>query len=273
MSVAPARATVVMPASSPAIEPRTRTSRAGGTSRNPFIDAPLLATATTVASAKRAIDGAGEDSPRSCDCLSRISAWSARATELALKASSALRDEVSQPLRLEHDGLARGRREPPRAATPPSCTGTSAIAEPSVSARAPRSSFQRATSGEWRRRATRGFSQVRGVEPVARFEALVREARRAHPVEPEGPRGVDGEIPGVDAPDRELALDRVRLDAPERRALVAVLQVLDLDDDALLRALDSAPSRASPRRTHRAAPVFRRARSDRRSPRASCARA
>src|SRR3990170_1377312 len=82
-----------------------------------------------------------------------------------------------------------------------------------------------------------GVPKVGRIESVARLEARVRELRRAHAVEAERARGVDALVPCVHAPHRQLTLDRVRLDQTKRRAVVAFFEVLDLDDDALLRRL------------------------------------
>src|SRR5690242_5008657 len=81
------------------------------------------------------------------------------------------------------------------------------------------------------------LAQVVRVEARARLERLVGDAGRPHAVEPVRPRPVNRAVPRVHAPDRELALERVRLDHADARRLVALLQILDLDQPALLRAL------------------------------------
>ena len=73
-----------------------------------------------------------------------------------------------------------------------------------------------------------------GVEALARLEVLVGQARRAHPVEPEGALAVGGAVPGVDQPVREDALEGVRLDQALRRRLLTLLQIVDRDHAPLL---------------------------------------
>ncbi len=85
------------------------------------------------------------------------------------------------------------------------------------------------------------LGQVVRVEALACLERGLREVGRAHPVEPVGARPVHRAVPGVHAPHRQLALERVRLHGSGRRSLVALLQVLDLDHHALLRRLGERP--------------------------------
>src|SRR5439155_8610083 len=67
------------------------------------------------------------------------------------------------------------------------------------------------------------------LEGRTRIEALLRELRAAHPVEPETALSVAGPVPRMDPPVRQLALERIRFDDSLRPGLLALLLLLDLD--------------------------------------------
>src|SRR5207247_6158045 len=69
-----------------------------------------------------------------------------------------------------------------------------------------------------------------------RLEALVRQLRAAHPVEPEAAFGLARAVPRVHAPVRQFAFERVRLHDPRRPGLLAFLLVLDLNETPLADA-------------------------------------
>ena len=85
------------------------------------------------------------------------------------------------------------------------------------------------------RRARRGARAARS--PRAARTARACSRRAAHPVEPERALAVARAVPRVDVPVRQLALERVRLDQVRRRLLLALLQVLDLDEPPLADAV------------------------------------
>src|SRR5512146_1272630 len=78
-----------------------------------------------------------------------------------------------------------------------------------------------------------GVAQPRGLESLARLEALPRQLGATHPVEAERPGAVARPIPGVDVPVRQLTLEGVRLDEPGRGLRVDLLLVLNLDEPPL----------------------------------------
>src|SRR5206468_10967122 len=75
------------------------------------------------------------------------------------------------------------------------------------------------------------------VEALARLEVPSLDPGAAHPVEPERTLGVARAVPRVDVPVRKPALERVRLDEVGRDLLLALLQVVDLDEAPLVRAV------------------------------------
>src|SRR5207253_2908302 len=77
------------------------------------------------------------------------------------------------------------------------------------------------------------ITQSSRLEGRPRVEAVRGQPCGPHPVEPEAPLRVTRAVPRVDAPVRQLALERVRLDNALGPGLLAFLLVFDLDQAAL----------------------------------------
>ena len=142
----------------------------------------------------------------------------------------------------------RGRRGSRRQATRAMPTAGSASAAPSRSGRAPRSTFQRAIDGAYQMRARRasrsrcGSKPSRGSKrlPFWSFALRIRSTRKVR-----SPSRVRSYVWTYQYGSRR-SID-VRLDEPRRTDVLALLQVLELDQPVVADPGRSASTRATPR--------------------------
>src|SRR5204862_739594 len=78
-----------------------------------------------------------------------------------------------------------------------------------------------------------GVAELVRVEALAGFEVRALDPGAAHAVEPERALGVPRPVPRVHVPVRQPPLERVRLDEVRRDLLLALFQVVDLDEAPL----------------------------------------
>src|SRR5205085_1959660 len=82
-----------------------------------------------------------------------------------------------------------------------------------------------------------GVAQTAGLEPFAGLELFGQHPRAPHPVEPKRALTVAGSVPGVHVPVGEAPLHRVGLDQVLRGRLLALLEIVELDQAALADSL------------------------------------